>query len=315
MKLVKFEIAENQLIGVIVDNTVIDIHAAYHHYAEVKAKEHLNQEALPINLLDFLQTGNETLRLVQSISDYVLQNDVEDSSYKIFYSLSEVTICAPLHNPEKIICVGLNYLDHCKETGMEIPTSPIIFSKFTNALIGPNESVQLPINSQEVDYEAELAVIIGKTAKKVKEEDAMDYVFGYTILNDISARDIQLGDGQWLRGKTPDTFAPIGPYIVTKDEIADPHHLDIMLKLNGEVMQDSNTENLIFNIPFIISYLSQSMTLKPGDIIATGTPHGVGMSREPQVWLKDGDEMEITIEKIGTLLNPVENDNEPSKCS
>lgn len=311
MKLVKFEVAKKQFIGIIVDNTIIDVHAAYRYYAEGEAKEHLDQGSLPSNLLDFLAAGKESLRLAQSVSDYVLQNEVEDSSNKIFYSLSEVTICAPLHNPEKIICVGLNYLDHCKETGMDIPTSPIIFSKFTNALIGPNESVQLPVNSQEVDYEAELAVIIGKTAKKVTEEEAMDYVFGYTILNDISARDIQLGDGQWLRGKTPDTFAPIGPYIVTKDEISDPHHLDITLKLNGEIMQDSNTENLIFKIPFIISYLSQSMTLKPGDIIATGTPHGVGMSREPQVWLKEGDKMEITIEKIGTLINPVENDNEP----
>lgn len=313
MKLVQFEVAKNQHIGVIVNHTVIDIHAAYCHYTEAGIKDHLNQEPFPSNLLDFLKAGEETFKLVQAVSDYVLQNDVGDSSNKIFYSLSEVTICAPLHNPEKIICVGLNYLDHCKETGMEIPTSPIIFSKFTNALIGPNESVQLPVNSQEVDYEAELAVIIGKTAKKVTAEDAMNYVFGYTILNDISARDIQLGDGQWLRGKTPDTFAPIGPSIVTKDEITDSHQLDITLKLNGEVMQDSNTENLIFDIPFIISYLSQSMTLKPGDIIATGTPHGVGMSREPQVWLKDGDEMEITIEKIGTLLNPVENDNEPAR--
>jgi 2-keto-4-pentenoate hydratase/2-oxohepta-3-ene-1,7-dioic acid hydratase in catechol pathway len=188
---------------------------------------------------------------------------------------------------------------------MEPPASPVIFSKYANAIVGHHDAVEIPSNSNEVDFEAELAIVIGKEAKHVSEEDANDYVFGYTIMNDISARDLQFKDGQWSRGKTADTFAPTGPVIVTKDEAGDPHNLSISLELNGEIMQDSNTNNLIFTIPQIISFLSQSMTLRPGDLIATGTPPGVGMGRSPKVWLKDGDRMSITIEKIGTLSNYV----------
>lgn len=219
------------------------------------------------------------------------------------FALSDITFLPTIPEPEKIICVGLNYLDHCEETGMEPPKSPVIFSKYANAIIGHNDAIEIPINSNEVDFEAELAIVIGKEAKRVSEEEANDYVFGYTILNDISARDQQFSDGQWSRGKTADTFAPIGPVIVTKDEVGNPHELTISLELNGEIMQDSNTNNLIFTVPQIISFLSQSMTLKPGDLIATGTPPGVGMGRSPKVWLKDGDTMNIHVEKIGTLSN------------
>ncbi|WP_230137647.1 fumarylacetoacetate hydrolase family protein, partial [Peribacillus frigoritolerans] len=193
----------------------------------------------------------------------------------------------------------------CKETGMEPPASPVIFSKYSNAITGHNDPIEIPINSTEVDFEAELAFVIGKEAKRVSEEEADDYVFGYTIMNDISARDLQFQDGQWSRGKTADTFAPFGPVIVTKDEVGDPHNLAISLELNGEIMQDSNTSNLIFTVPKIISFLSQSMTLMPGDLIATGTPPGVGMGRNPKIWLKNGDRMNVSIEKIGTLSNHV----------
>ncbi|EMF46731.1 Fumarylacetoacetate hydrolase family protein [Planococcus halocryophilus Or1] len=188
---------------------------------------------------------------------------------------------------------------------MEPPKSPVIFSKYANAIIGEKDSIEIPINSSEVDFEAELVVVIGKKAKCVTEEEANNYVFGYTIMNDISARDQQFADGQWSRGKTADTFAPIGPVIVTCDEVDNPHELSISLKLNDEIMQNSNTNNLIFTVPQIISFLSQSMTLKPGDLIATGTPPGVGMGRNPKVWLKDGDNISIKIEKIGTLTNSV----------
>lgn len=221
------------------------------------------------------------------------------------FKLSDVEILTPIPQPEKIICVGLNYIDHCRETGMEPPESPVIFPKYANTIIGHNDAIEIPVNSSEVDFEAELAIVIGKEAKRVTEEDANDYVFGYTILNDISARDQQFADGQWTRGKTADTFAPIGPVVVTQDEVGDPHKLAISLELNGEMMQDSNTDNLIFTVPKIISFLSQSMTLKPGDIIATGTPPGVGMGRTPKVWLKDGDVMSVHIEKVGTLTNTV----------
>lgn len=222
-----------------------------------------------------------------------------------WFALADITILPPIPQPEKIICVGLNYIDHCKETGMEPPASPVIFSKYANAIIGLNDSIEIPVNSNEVDFEAELAIVIGKEAKRVTEEEANDYVFGYTIMNDISARDQQFADGQWSRGKTADTFAPVGPVIATSDEVGNPHELAISLELNGEIMQDSNTNNLIFTVPQIVSFLSQSMTLKPGDLIATGTPPGVGMGRNPKVWLKDGDTMSIKIEKIGTLSNSV----------
>ncbi|WP_203333689.1 fumarylacetoacetate hydrolase family protein [Planococcus beigongshangi] len=230
---------------------------------------------------------------------------IEGKNKNFRFALSDITYLAPIPEPEKIICVGLNYLDHCKETGMDPPKSPVIFSKYANAIIGHNDTVEIPSNSNEVDFEAELAIVIGKEAKYVSEADANDYVFGYTIINDISARDQQFADGQWSRGKTADTFAPTGPIIVTRDEVDNPYELAISLELNGVVMQNSNTSNLIFTIPQIISYLTQSITLKPGDLIATGTPPGVGMGRKPKVWLKDGDKMSVTIEKIGTLTNSV----------
>ena len=207
----------------------------------------------------------------------------------------------PVHVPEKIICIGLNYRDHAAESGMELPKEPVFFNKFNNALTGASGPILLPSNSIQVDYEAELAVIVGLTAKRVSPEDAAGCVGGYTILNDISARDWQFRTGQWVSGKTFDTFAPCGPYLVTPDEIPDPQGLDIRLSLNGTVMQNSNTRNLIFGIPFLISYLSHIFTLRPSDIISTGTPPGVGFARRPQVFLRDGDLVEISVQNIGTM--------------
>jgi len=218
---------------------------------------------------------------------------------------NEVAICAPIPRPGKIICVGLNYRDHALESGMEIPKSPIIFSKFSSCTIGANETILIPEKSEQVDFEAELAVVIGKQAKNVNASDAMNYVFGYTNFNDVSARDFQFADGQWQRGKSCDTFAPFGEFIATKDEIADPHNLQIQFRLNGETMQNSNTNQLIFDIHEIIEFLSASITLEPGDIIATGTPPGVGFARKPPVFLKDGDVCEVEIEGLGILSNPV----------
>ncbi|HEY3104674.1 MAG TPA: fumarylacetoacetate hydrolase family protein [Pyrinomonadaceae bacterium] len=212
---------------------------------------------------------------------------------------------APAPRPGKLICIGLNYRDHAAESNMPIPERPVIFSKFATAVIGPGEPVVLPSTSTQVDYEAELAVVIGRRAKQVSASRALDYVLGYTCFNDISARDFQFADGQWQRGKSCDTFAPMGPTIVTTDVVPDPHKLSIKLELNGQTMQDSNTDQLIFGVPELIEFLSQNITLEPGDVIATGTPAGVGFARKPPLFLKAGDLMEVSIENVGWLNNPV----------
>lgn len=212
---------------------------------------------------------------------------------------------APVPRPGKVICIGLNYRDHAKESNMPLPEEPVVFSKFSSSVIAPGEPVVIPATSNRVDYEAELAVVIGRRGKNVKADRAYDYVLGYTAFNDVSARDFQFADGQWQRGKSCDTFAPMGQTIVTTDTITDPHKLSIKLTLNGETMQDSNTDQLIFGVPRLIEFISESITLEPGDVIATGTPAGVGFARKPPVFLKPGDQMEVLIEDIGSLGNPV----------
>lgn len=289
MKFVRFKYKSKMGIGILDEEQIVDLTGF--------SKSNLEYN-FPNSIEQLIETSEKTLPLI----NHLLESE-DVGEYSI--SISDVDILSPLVKPEKIVCVGLNYLDHCKETGLEVPKSPVIFFKFANAIIGEGDSIEIPINSNQVDYEAEFAIVIGKEGKSIQEEEAYKYIFGYTIMNDVSARDQQFSDGQWSRGKSADTFAPIGPSIVTKNEISDPHNLNISLALNGTVMQDSNTSNLIFNIPYIISYLSQSITLKPGDIIATGTPPGVGMGRKPKVWLKDKDEISITIEGIGTLHNRV----------
>jgi 2-keto-4-pentenoate hydratase/2-oxohepta-3-ene-1,7-dioic acid hydratase in catechol pathway len=212
---------------------------------------------------------------------------------------------APVPRPGKIVCIGLNYRDHAQESGLAVPSTPVIFSKFSSCVIAPGEPVVVPTTSEKVDYEAELAVVIGRHAKRVSADRAYDYVLGYTAFNDVTARDFQFGDGQGQRGKSCDTFAPMGQTIVTTDEIPDPHTLRITMKVNGAVMQDSNTNQLIFRVPELIAFISASITLEPGDVIATGTPAGVGFARTPPVFLKPGDTMEVNIERIGGLGNPI----------
>ena len=212
---------------------------------------------------------------------------------------------APVPRPGKIVCIGLNYRDHAAESGLAVPSTPVIFSKFSSCVIAPGEQIVIPTTSEKVDYEAELAVVIGRHAKHVSAERAYDYVLGYTAFNDVSARDFQFGDGQWQRGKSCDTFAPMGQGIVTTDEIPDPHTLRITLTLNGNIMQDSNTSQLIFGVPQLIEFITKSISLEPGDVIATGTPAGVGFARKPPVFLKAGDMIEVNIEKIGGIGNPV----------
>ena len=218
---------------------------------------------------------------------------------------SGVDIGPPIPDPGKILCIGINYKDHIEETNSETPEFPVVFAKYANTIVGPEADVQLPTYSTKVDYEAEFAVVIGKTARNVAKEDALDHVGGYTCLNDVSARDLQQRTSQWVMGKSPDTFAPIGPVVVTSDDVPDPHSLDIKLRLNGETMQSSNTKHLLFRVEDLIADIARVITLDPGDIISTGTPGGVGAAREPAVFLKPGDSMEVEISSIGILRNGV----------
>lgn len=218
------------------------------------------------------------------------------------YSLDAIEFL-PAVTPSKIVCIGRNYYDHAIEGGSEPPSSPLLFNKLPTALNAHQAAVKLHSISSQIDFEAELAVIIGRRASGVAEADALDYVYGYSCLNDVSARDLQFADGQWMRGKSLDGFAPIGPFIVTRDEIADPQALPIEGRLNGQTMQKSNTGMMIFKIPYLIHYITQAITLEPGDIIATGTPEGVGVFRNPPVLLGNGDTFEVIIDGVGTLVN------------
>jgi 2-keto-4-pentenoate hydratase/2-oxohepta-3-ene-1,7-dioic acid hydratase in catechol pathway len=226
---------------------------------------------------------------------------------RVAYDPSAVRFLPPIPDPRKIICIGLNYRDHAEESGVPVPPEPVLFSKYPTALIGHLEAIVLPRVSNEVDYEAELVVVIGSQGRHIPEERAAAYIGGYMVGHDVSARDWQLHKPakQWMAGKTFDTFAPTGPELVTPEEVADPHALGIRLRLNGQTMQDSTTAQLIFRIERLIAYLSQIMTLEPGDLIFTGTPPGVGMARKPPVWLQPGDVVEVEIDGLGTLRNPV----------
>ena len=222
-------------------------------------------------------------------------------------SLDEVRLHAPIARPGKIIAIGLNYSDHAAETGAAIPEKPIVFAKYPNTIIGPGDTIRIPEITEQADYEAELAVVIGRSARHVEADDALEYVFGYMNANDVSSRDLQFSEGgQWTRSKSLDTFAPIGPYLVSREDVPDPQNLSIKSTLNGEVMQEGTTAKMIFPVAEVISFLSKGMTLEPGDIIMTGTPPGVGVARDPQVFLKDGDEVTVEIEGLGALTNPVE---------
>src|SRR4051794_6646943 len=218
--------------------------------------------------------------------------------------LGSVTLLAPIQRPPKLICIGLNYHDHAVESGLAVPTIPVVFNKFTNVVIGPNVPIVLPRISEKPDYEVELAVVIGKGGRNISASDWQQHVFGYTIVNDVSARDWQMQTSQWLMGKTFDTFAPMGPCIASADEIPDPHTLDISMEVGGELRQNSNTKELIFRIPELIAHLSSVVTLEPGDVICTGTPAGVGLGFKPPKWLQPGEECVARIAGIGELRNP-----------
>jgi 2-keto-4-pentenoate hydratase/2-oxohepta-3-ene-1,7-dioic acid hydratase in catechol pathway len=248
------------------------------------------------DMISLLQGGRAAFRRVEELLVNPPAADV--------VPLGAVKLCAPVPNPPKIILVGLNYRDHAIESKMEIPLRPTIFSKYNNTVIGPGDEIVLPKNSEKPDYEAELAFVIGKGGRHIRKEDWRDHVFGYMNLNDVSARDVQLAVSQWLMGKSFDTFAPMGPYLVSADEIRDPHNLSISLTVNGETLQNSNTSELIFKIPELVEFLSSVMTLEAGDVVSTGTPAGVGFSYNPPKWLKPGDQVVVKVEGLGELRNP-----------
>jgi 2-keto-4-pentenoate hydratase/2-oxohepta-3-ene-1,7-dioic acid hydratase in catechol pathway len=234
--------------------------------------------------------------------------EAASSKRAVKYAANAVKVLPPVPNPGKILCIGLNYRDHAIEGGKAIPTEPVVFGKFANTLIGPGDPIVLPKVAQKVDYEAELVIVIGKTGKHIPNTDAaFEYVGGYTVGHDVSARDWQFRgeEKQWIIGKTFDTFAPIGPVLVTADELTNPHKLQVQLRLNGTTLQNSNTKEFIFGVPHLLAFLSQVITLEPGDLIFTGTPPGVGIARKPPILLKPGDVAEVEIEGIGTLKNPV----------
>jgi 2-keto-4-pentenoate hydratase/2-oxohepta-3-ene-1,7-dioic acid hydratase in catechol pathway len=275
MKLIRFGKAGHEKPGVVLDeNTTIDVSAFGEDYDEAF----------------FGSEGSKRLEA------WLKEN--KSGCPKVDKSLR---IGPAVKKPSKIICVGLNYRKHAEETNAELPKEPVLFFKATTALTGPNDDLIIPRGSKKTDWEVELAVVIGKTAKYVDENKAMDHVAGYVLHNDYSEREYQLErSGQWVKGKSADTFAPLGPFIATKDEIPDPHNLNLWLKVNGKMMQNENTNDLVFKVPQLVSYISQFMTLLPGDIISTGTPAGVGLGMKPPLYLKDGDVVELGIQGLGT---------------
>jgi acylpyruvate hydrolase len=318
MKLVTFESGGEDRVGALKGNFVADvglaIDALRSETFEFTMRPDLRKTvntllaggARPRDMINLLERGEAWRLALQKMLEAVTESQHALTFPEgVFTPLAQVRLRAPLRRPGKIVCVGLNYASHRAEQGIQSTARPVYFLKSNNTICGPGDPIVLPPNSAQVDYEAELAVVIGKRGKGIPEEKVFEHIAGYTILNDVSARDMQFGDGQWFRGKSCDTFAPTGPWIVTADEISDPHSLRISLELNGRTMQDSNTADLIFKIPFLVSYLSQSLTWEAGDLLSTGTPSGVGHFRQPPVYLKPDDTVSVTVEGIGTLTNPV----------
>jgi 2-keto-4-pentenoate hydratase/2-oxohepta-3-ene-1,7-dioic acid hydratase in catechol pathway len=286
VRLVQYTVQNQSRLGVVIEDRVVDAQRA-----AAAAGQDASAFTSTLALLDAGEQAFAFLRGLKSDSHAV--------------PVSAVRLDCPVAS-RKIVAIGLNYKDHAIEAGLKIPSAPLCFAKFTSSLSGPFDPIQLPAEGSQVDFEGELGVIIGRKARRVAEADAMHHVAGYVAFNDVSERRWQFDDGQWTRGKSCDTFAPNGPFLVTTDEVPDPGSLCITTRLNGKVMQDSNTNQLIFNVPKLISYLSHSFTLYPGDLIATGTPSGVGFSRKPPIYLKEGDVVEVEIETIGRISNRVQ---------
>lgn len=308
MKLINFTAAGYTRAGAIVEgDKIVDLNYAYQAQLKAEGKyryEEIAHAFVPNNTDELYQGGKESLTLAQGAIDYILANPTSFDK-KVIFEKAEVKVEAPVQKPGKIICVGHNYREHILEMGRELPSNPVIFAKFANTILGPDDDIPFYPISDQLDYEAEFTFVIGKQARNVSEEDALDYVAGYTITNDVTYRDIQRRTLQWLQGKTVDGTAPMGPYLVTTDELKDPAGLGVVLTVNGEVRQKTNTANLVFSVEKLVSFLSNLMTLEPGDVVLTGTPGGVGVAMTPPTFLKDGDVVRIEIDKVGALENTV----------
>ncbi len=295
MKLVTYKRNGEARLGFVMDKLIIDLNDAWTLTG--------GREPFFGDMVAFLAEGEEILQKARLLQGEVARMGDEVNQVAVSQASSE--LMAPVVKPGKVLCIGLNYVDHARETGQPIPKEPVVFGKYANSIVASGQPICIPPVTRQVDYEAEMAVVIGKKACRVDENKALDYVAGYANFNDVSARDLQRMDGQWMKGKFLDTFAPMGPWLVTADEVGDSGALAIQLRLNGSVMQSSSTKNLIFSVQYLVSYLSHLLTLEPGDVIATGTPPGVGYARTPQVFLQPGDTVEVNIEGLGVLNNPV----------
>lgn len=311
MKLVTYEGADGRALGVVEGDWVVNVAEAIDWGGLLPKPEPALRAAIekleaaagaPYDMIDLISRGPEYLQALGAVTSAAARRGAEPG---LVAPLGKVRLRAPIARPPKITCVGLNYAEHAHEQNIEAPAAPVFFLKASNTIIGPGDPIRLPPNTQQPDYEAELAVVIGKGGSRIPQDRAWEHVAGYTILNDVTARDMQHCDKQWFRGKSCDTFAPTGPWLVTADEIPDPNALGISLTLNGEVMQNSNTSNFIHKIDFLISYLSQSLTWEAGDLLSTGTPPGVGVFRNPPVFIKPGDEITVLVQGIGELTNRV----------
>jgi len=322
MRLVTYQHEGQSRTGAQLDEQVVDLNRAYH-----AALRHMGNEdelavadvRVPTDMIGLLRGGDAALRAAQQAVAFVRSqlegNDKTLSLQGITYAIDRVSLLPPVMRPGKVVCLGLNYREHAAEAGMAVPEYPVLFHKVAGSLTGHNQPIVVPRISGKIDYEGELAIIIGRRGKYIAEEDALSYVAGYTVGNDVSARDLQFRTSQWTTGKMLDTFCPLGPALVTRDEVADPNQLAIKTTLNGQVMQEGNTADMIFRVPFIVSYISEVATLEPGDVILTGTPPGIGNTRTPQVFMKPGDTITVEIERVGKLTNPVVAEVELGKLS
>lgn len=315
MRLVTFELQGGNRLGAEQDGHVIDLNRGYALLLASRGVADFQGQAdreLPADMRGFLDLWDQSVSRAKEVLTFAqgIRAGGGPMVQAILQPLQAVRLRAPILNPRKIICLGQNYRDHAQESKADIPTDPILFSKYATAIIGPDDPILLPSVSKEVDYEGELAFIMARRGRHIPKAQALEYVAGYSIMHDVSARDYQIRKpgGQWMSGKTFDTFAPLGPALVTKEDIPDPHVLDITCTVSGERLQSSNTKHLIFSVPDIVAYCSHIFTLEPGDVIATGTPGGVGFARKPPRLLKEGDVVVIEIQGIGQLRNPVRND-------
>jgi acylpyruvate hydrolase len=314
MRLVTFVHRGTQRVGLLDGERIIDANRVYAAMLTQRGDQRagaLADALVPAEMIGLLESGDRALAAIGEALEPVRETlgsaDQAETLRRdgMVFRLSEVTLKAPVPRPGKLILLGLNYRDHAEETGQKIPEVPTLFAKYHNSVIGPGVAILIPRATEQIDYEAEFAFVIGRRGHNISREHALDYVAGYTIVNDVSARDYQFVTSQWMVGKTFDTHCPMGPTLVLKDEIPDPHNLDLNLSIGGEVLQKSNTNQLIFKIPETVEYLSQVMTLEPGDVISTGTPAGVGFTRKPPRWLRPGETVRIEIAGLGVLENPV----------